>query len=327
MDDGMIDLMAGDVILRQRLQAYAEARLTPDVATSARIRARVLAVAHRRAELARADAALTVVRDVPVVRATVAGRRHGRWQQAMTAVLVAALAAGAGAGTALAAKPGGALYGARLWAETVTLPSDPSQRALAELERLEHRLAEASEAIRAGDTAGAAAALDAYSQIVDAAWTEAVAADDEVAAAVLKAGVARNVEVLERLATSVPATAAEAITQALTRALDRSDDAIRDIDRGNAGNGAGGSNGQPGGPGSKPTKAPGRPPAAPTPKPTPKSDNAGGNGTPGGSGGDGRNTGNGQSGNNGSVPGSPQSTDHPPQPEHPAKPTPEPGQD
>jgi len=325
MDDGMIDLMAGDVILRQRLQAYAEARLTPDVATSARIRARVLAVAHRRAELARADAALTVVRDVPVVRATVAGRRHGRWQQAMTAVLVAALAAGAGAGTALAAKPGGALYGARLWAETLTLPSDPSQRALAELERLEHRLAEASEAIRAGDTAGAAAALDAYSQIVDAASTEAVAADDEVAAAVLKAGVARNVEVLERLATSVPSTAGDAITRALTRALDRSDDAIRDIDRGsNAGDGGGSSNGQPGGPASKPTKAPDGPPAAPTPKPTPKSDNGtGGNGT----GGNGGNAGNGQSGNNGSVPASPQSTDHPAQPEHPAKPTPEPGQD
>lgn len=326
MDEGMIDLMAGDVILRERLQAYAEARLTPDVATSARIRARVLAVAHRRAELARADAALTVVRDVPVVRPTAAGRRHGRWQRAMTAVLVAGLAAGAGAGTALAAKPGGAFYGARLWAETLTLPSEPSKRALAELERLEHRLAEASEAIRAGDIAGATAALDAYSQIVDTASSETVAAGDDVAIAALKTGVARNVEVLERLVTSAPATAADAITRALTRALDRTDGAIRDIDRGNAGGNGGQPDGRPGGPAPKPTKAPEGPGAAPTPKPTPRSDNGGTNNGNAGNG-SGGNNGNGPGGNNGNGPGGPQSTDHPAQPEHPAKPTPEPGQD
>ena len=61
MDDSMIDLTAGDAMLRRRLEAYAEDRLSPDLATSSRLRARVLAVAHRQADLARADASLTVL--------------------------------------------------------------------------------------------------------------------------------------------------------------------------------------------------------------------------------------------------------------------------
>ena len=60
MDD-MIDLMDANALLGRRLEAYAESRLSPDLATSSRLRARVLAVAHRQAALARADAALTIV--------------------------------------------------------------------------------------------------------------------------------------------------------------------------------------------------------------------------------------------------------------------------
>ena len=61
MDDAMIDLMAGDAELRRRLMAFADERLTPDLAASSRMRARVLATAHRRADLARADARLAVL--------------------------------------------------------------------------------------------------------------------------------------------------------------------------------------------------------------------------------------------------------------------------
>src|SRR6476619_1475292 len=99
MDDEMIDLMAGDAILRRRLQTFADVRLTPDPATSARIRARVLAVAHRRAELAHADAALTVVRDAPVAAAAPAGTGRIGWRRPLTALLVASLAVGIAAGT------------------------------------------------------------------------------------------------------------------------------------------------------------------------------------------------------------------------------------
>ena len=62
MDDVMTDLLA-DGILQRRLAAYAEARLTPDLATSSRLRARVLAVAHRQSALALADPGLALVAD------------------------------------------------------------------------------------------------------------------------------------------------------------------------------------------------------------------------------------------------------------------------
>ena len=60
MDD-MIELMDANGLLGRRLEAYAEFRLSPDLATTRRLRARVLAVAHRQASLARADAALSVL--------------------------------------------------------------------------------------------------------------------------------------------------------------------------------------------------------------------------------------------------------------------------
>ena len=267
----MIDLIAGDVRLRRRLEAYADARLTPDAATAARIRARVLAVAHRRAELARADAALTVVRTAARGEIDTPRRRRGTWRRTVTALVAAALAVGLAAGTALAARPGGALYEARLWAETLTLPSDPSARALAELERLHARLAEAEEAIHAGDAAAAASALAAYEQIVDEASAAAIGSGNEVASAVLMTGVGHNVEVLQTLVTIVPDQAADAIGSAIVRAIARSDGAIHAIDRGqNGSNGGPGGQpaGGPGGPDAKPTKAPAAATPAPTPKPT-----------------------------------------------------------
>jgi hypothetical protein len=299
--------------MRRRLTTYAELRLTPDAATSARIRARVLAVAHRRAELGRADAALTVVRDVPSGAPIHARRGGSAWRRAMTALLVASLGIGVAAGTTFAARAAGPLYEARLWAETITLPDDPSRRAVAELERLQERLAEATQAIRDGDPAAAAAALAAYGSIVETASQEAIDAGDDVASAILTTGVGHNVQVLEALISTVPSTAAGAISRALARAIDRSGAAIEHIDSGR-GNGGTPPGGGPVGPVAKPTKAPAEPGGGPATAPTPKPGNG-----PGGNGG----------GGNGGGPGggAPDATDHPGKPDKSPKPTPHAGQD
>jgi hypothetical protein len=261
MDNEMIDLTAGDARLRQRLDLYAETRLTPDLATSSRIRARVLAVAHRQADLARADAALTIVTATTDRAAMPTRRRRAPWRRPLVALLVASLAVGAAAGSAFAARAGGSLYETRVWLETLTLPSDPSERALAELDRLEQRLIEATEAISAGDGAGVAAALAAYESIMEQASLAAIAAQDDVAVAVLQAGVGRNVDVLQALILVLPDQATDALEQAVQRAIDRSDRTIQRIERGQ------------GGPSSGPGDAPGataRPTRAPTPLPPPK---------------------------------------------------------
>lgn len=277
MDDEMIDLVAGDARLRARLEAYAETRLTPDLAASSRLRARVLAVAHRQADLARADAALTIVTPTTTRAAMPARRGYARWRRSLVALLAASLAVGAVAGSAFAARPGGSLYETRLWLETLTLPSDPSARALAELDRLDLRLNEAAVAVADGDMSAAAAALAAYESIMDKASAAAIAAGDDVAAAALQAGVGRNLDVLQALILAVPLGAADAIEGAVQRTIDRSDRAIERIDRGQQAPGNEDTNGAPADPTAKPTKAP---TPAPTPKPTKSA--ADGGGQPGG---------------------------------------------
>lgn len=288
----MIDLMAGDELLRRRLLAYADLRLSPDLTTSSRLRARVMAVAHRHASLARADAALTLLprpagadgappADEMGVAARAARRsmaqRQGRQRRLAGAVLAASMGAAMAIGGVYAARPGGPLYDARLWAEALTLPGDPSARAVAELDRLRERLREIGEASRAGDTAGAMAALAAYESIVEEASASAILAHDDVAAAVLETGVGRNVEVLRALAAKVPDTAAAAITRAVDAAIARSADAVERIEASQpSGDGDGdGDGGAAPGPASPPraTTTPTPAPAGTTtakPKPTQK---------------------------------------------------------
>jgi hypothetical protein len=275
MDHEMIDLTAGDARLRARLEAYADTRLTPDLAASSRIRARVLAVAHRQADLARADAALTIV-TAASERAATPTRRPARWRRPLVALLAASLAIGAAAGSAFATRPGGSLYETRLWLETLTLPGDPSERALAELDRLQQRLNEAADAVAGGDMTAAAAALAAYESIMDKASSAAIAAGDEVAAAVLETGVGRNLDVLEALIRALPDQAADAIEVAVQRAIERSDRAIERIDHGTQRPDDGPNIGP-----ADPTAKPTRPPTSePTPKATKKP--AGGGGAPDG---------------------------------------------
>jgi hypothetical protein len=294
MDD-MFGTMTGDALLGRRLEAYAELRLSPDLATSARLRARVLAVAHRRAALSRADAGLTILsRPEPSAvvapfsaqaRAQAKARRGARsrgqrLRRAGAVVLAASFALSVAVGGVAAARPGGPLYETRLWAETLQLPTDPSARAVAELDRLKARLLEIGEASRSGDSAGAMAALQAYQSIVDEASASAILAGDDVAAAALQTGVGHNVEVLQALLGKVPSHAGSAISNALDAAIARSTDAVERIGASRPASAPGHVDGPAqngGGPVPKATNTPtATPTAAPTndptarPKPTPK---------------------------------------------------------
>jgi hypothetical protein len=268
----MIDLMAGDLRLRRRLEAYAEHRLSPDLTATSRMRARVLAHAHRQADLARGDAALTIVRASASQSGAAPGQR--RIPRSAIALIAAAGLVAAIVGTAAAASgPGEALYDARLWVESVTLPSDPSERAIAELDRLAERLRELESATRRGDPAAAAAALAAYERIVSEASGAVLASGDPVAAAAFETGLGRNLEVLQALIDQVPPQAAEAIGGAVERAIELSGsaiDTVGDVDKPNppsGGNGAdGGQNGGNPAATQKPTRTP-YPRTEATPKP------------------------------------------------------------
>jgi len=279
MSNEMIDLAAGDARLRRRLEAYADLRLTPDLTATSRMRARVLAHAHRRADLVRADAALTVVPQAAWRPAARPGVRRGR--STAVALVAAALLVGAMAGGAAASSgPGGALYEVRLWIETVSLPSDPSARAVAELSRLGERLREAESAAQGGDEDAAAAALSAYERIMSEASAAVLDSGDPVAAAALETGLGRNVDVLQALVGRVPPGAADAIGDAVARAIARSAGAIHTIgavDRptpdgepgspGTTGDGQGGNGGSNAGNGGTGNGPNGNGPEA-TPKPT-----------------------------------------------------------
>ena len=282
MDD-MIELMDANGLLGRRLEAYAEFRLSPDLATSSRLRARVLAVAHRHAALASADASLTILPRADGDSALASGEardrgrtlsrpRSRRWSRAAGAFLAASLAAAIAVGGVSAARPGGPLYETRLWAETLTLPGDPSARAVAELGRLRDRLREVGEADRAGDARAAMIALAAYESILEQASASAILAGDDVAAAVLETGVGRNVEVLRALAERLPTNASAAITRAVDAAIARSTDAVERIGASRPGGGQDGGGGQNGG---GENGSPPNPPyatEAPTAEPTPEPD-------------------------------------------------------
>jgi hypothetical protein len=172
-------------------------------------------------------------------------------------------------GALAASSAGGPLYGARLWLETVTLPTDASARAEAEIQRLDARMAELDAAVRSGDRAAVAAALAAYEEIADQAL--AGAGTDAAAIDRILAALNRHVGVLEGVAAKVPPQAAESINRNIDRAIEHSDNAIQRIEAR-----PGPDNTAPGAaPASKPEKSArpdptAKPAAAPTAQPTPK---------------------------------------------------------
>jgi len=244
--DELYALDRGAVEVIRRLEAYADARLDPSVAATTRMRAAVMAAAHRQAALIAADGAgalaLAPAGFAPD-RAPGAGRWIGAWRRPIAAVLAGTLTLGILAGTALATRPGGPLYQARLWTEAANLPATGLARAGAEVDRLQARIDEAEAAATAGDARGFVAAIDAYAVIVTEAAT---GTDGDVAAGQLvEATISRHVVILTALLQQVPVAAQDAIEHALAA----SSSALDDIDvpapgaAGNHGDGATGGNG------------------------------------------------------------------------------------
>jgi hypothetical protein len=228
MDRGSLEVI-------RRLEAYADARLEPTVAATARMRAAVMVAAHRQAAHLAADAAGATVALTPPAgshRSASAGTHRPSWLDAIAwrrpaaAILVGCLTLGVLAGTALAVRPGGLLYQARIWTEAANLPAADAglARAEAEIQRLGARLDEVEAAAAAGDGAALAAALEAYASIV----TEAAAgtAGDPAAAQAVQVAIERHLVVLSLLAATVPAPA----QAALQHAIAASTEAIKEID-------------------------------------------------------------------------------------------------
>ena len=212
-NDRMEHREPADDELARRLQAYAEARLSPELSAVPRMRAHLAAAAQRHEAPVGADAGRTAT---PANKAALADRRRRpAWRRPVTLLLAAGLTLGLGVGSVAAARPGGPLYGVRIWSETLTLPASAADRAEAELLRLEARLTEAEAATASGDTHAANAALEAFGTIVSDATTEATG--NATASDTLDTGVRRKMEALTILAERVPAQARDPIKQAIDR--------------------------------------------------------------------------------------------------------------
>ena len=156
--------------LANRLEAFADARLGPSMAATARKRTNVMNAAHRRAALVAGDSTFGAASATTATIATPAAERRSAsartWRRPVVAILAATLAVAMLAGTVSASKPGGPLYATRLWIEMANLPADVVARAQAEINRLDARIQEAQQASAAGDGPATSAALTAYSVIV-----------------------------------------------------------------------------------------------------------------------------------------------------------------
>ena len=233
-----------DGLLAALLTAYGHAELDPDPAAVERTRRAVMAAARRRGPGARPARRLL---------GGFTGWGGRRPALALVAALLGLLVLAGG--TFAASRAGGPLYDARLWVESLSLPSEPGGRLDAERARLQTRLDEATTAATQGNGAAVQAALDAYRDIVDDAL--ASAGDDLTREARLRLELERHRVVLGALAGLLPAPAADA----LNRVLERENGAVRTIDQhtqgkpnangqgsgssgGGAGQGSGGGTGQ-----------------------------------------------------------------------------------
>jgi uncharacterized membrane protein YgcG len=278
MDDEMFDRYdPGGMEVLRRLEAYADARLTPNVAATTRVRAAVMAAANQRSALLTATTADATAMAMPVMTDRPSPVAIGTWRRAFAAALAGTITLAILAGTALAARPGGLLYPARLWTEAANLPAAGLPRARAEIERLQARVVEAQQAAAVGDGPAVQAAVAAYTSIV----AEALAGTngDPAATAALEQTVARHVVVLTALLDRVPTPARAAIENALassTKVLDSihagappAGGSPGNGGTGGSGGGAGGSGGGGGGSGGGAGPVPGGPGSEPETTPTP----------------------------------------------------------
>jgi hypothetical protein len=204
-----------------------------------------MVAAHRQAALLAADRAGTPVVVTPAARpveAASAGARRPSWLDAVSwrrpaaALMAGCLTLGMLAGTALAVRPGGPLYAARIWTEAANLPAADEQlaRAQAEIQRLGARLDEVEAAAAADDGPALTAALEAYAAIVSEA--AAGTAGDAAAEQAVQLAIERHMLVLTALAATVPGPA----QAALQHAIASSAEALGDIDHAGGGPGVNG---------------------------------------------------------------------------------------
>jgi hypothetical protein len=210
-EDG--DPEAVDPAVAQGLQAYADANLEPDAGAAARTRAAITTAAMARSAAVASASGQT-------------SRRPGAFlwlrRRPVFALIGAAALLVAATGTTLAASAaGGPLYPVRLWAETLTLPSEPVARTNAELARLRSRLDETTAALGRADAGAAAAALDAYrAELADA---RSAAGSDPARLASVEVELSRQrqqVDALEHIGTPVANMAIRAALQQTAEGID-----------------------------------------------------------------------------------------------------------
>jgi hypothetical protein len=238
MDEDMTQALdIRDFEIERRLDAYARARLAPDPAATARMRARVMREARLQFEAARIAAHV-----VPAV-AIATHRPLGRW--IAMPLLAASMWIGIAVGSVAAAQAGGPLYPTRMWIESATLPAAAGDRAAAEIARLDARLGDAMSAAARGDAGGVSAALAAYNEIAD----EAVGGStgNENLETLIGAALDRHVAVLSAVSQSLLAKgntmAATTVETAIARAIAHNEAVVADLagnDRGRTGGGGGG---------------------------------------------------------------------------------------
>jgi hypothetical protein len=246
-DDEMYVMDAGEIELERRFDAFARARLSPDSAARARVRARVLREAALHHEAAR-----IALHMAPAIEA----RHRSSVRRLGVPLLAASVWLGIAAGSIAAAQAGGPLYPTRMWLETATLPASGDARATADLQHLDARLGEAIAAATRGDRDAAAAALEAYAETAEDARANAL---DPGVAAQVESALEHHVAVLTAVADGLAAkgndTAANAIGENIQRAIAHSATVLDTLanhqggpDEGN-GNGSGGGNANGGGTG------------------------------------------------------------------------------
>jgi hypothetical protein len=228
-----------DPEVERLLRAYAAAQLDPSRAAADRARLAVMATARARAPREAGRGAIL----------------GGRQRLAAAALLAAALLVGL-AGATVAASAGSPFYGLRVWVEHVTLPTEASARADAQLALLKERLAEAQVASLSDNAAGVAAALAAYrAEVADLLST---LDGDALRLARLEAALGTHLVALRALASQVPEQAQDAIQNAI-------DNSSKAVDQVHASQGRG-PDGSPGPNGSgKPDDTPGNGPPSSTP--------------------------------------------------------------
>lgn len=204
--------------LEDLLDAYCDSRLMPRGPVLSRIRATVLA----EVAAAAASSAATARLQAPAGPTP----KPARWtlsspfaRRFAALGFAASLTLGTTAAV-LAAPPGSPFYNARVYLETLALPSQVDDRVAAHERLLRERLGEAQAAAAHSDPAGLAAALAAYRAEVEAATFDV--GDDAALLAHLEEELARHTVVLTALEAQLPDDASiDKAIEASSKAIDK----------------------------------------------------------------------------------------------------------